>query len=318
MMQLEDLSVLALKAEEWVQGCTGPFSAFVFGRELGVMDPVSRDMILADLVDSKVIEPVGDKHGHYKLVRSECHRIDWLNASEEYAPLWLPLGLDKMVGLRGKNIVVVAGGNNAGKTLFALQVAHNNLRQNGGGYEHVWYFNSEMGPGELRNRLLGIDSRVESWAGLEPWERSSDFHAVIRPDGLNIVDYMEISDKFYLVADMIQRIHAALRNGIAIICLQKSPDKDVGRGGEFTLEKPRLALALSHHFGVNVCKITKCKCPRNGSNPQGQEMHYRIIDGSRVEVMREWTWLTSREKKLVLNGYEIAQAAKETSEGVPF
>ena len=80
--------------------------------------------------------------------------------------------------------------------------------------------------------------------GVDFREKSSNFSDIIMPDGLNIVDFYEISDKFWLIADDLKRIYDKLDKGIAIVCLQKSPGKSEGRGGDFGLEKPRLYLNM--------------------------------------------------------------------------
>lgn len=300
------------RAKEWLAvSCTGDFSGFVMGKELGIDTPGQLDLVLADLRDLGLIEATGGKHGVFNLVRHDCPAIDWQTATVDWYPIWLPFDLHRMCGLRAKNVVVVAGETNAGKTLFALEIAYHNLRQNGGQHDKVFYFNSEMGPDELRARLTGIADANGAWRGLEPYERASEFHAVVRPDGLNIVDYMEVSDKFYLVADMIQKIHAKLNDGVCFILLQKAKGKDSGRGGDFTTEKARLALALSYAHGVNVAKITKCKNPRNGENPQGMELDYKIMRGTGTQELTPWRYVNEKERKTLLANYEQQQIGKK-------
>ena len=40
---------------------------------------------------------------------------------------------------------------------------------------------------------------------------------LLDPDGINIIDYMKINDKFYRIGDCLERIHARLNRGIAVI-----------------------------------------------------------------------------------------------------
>lgn len=305
------LAFFVERAQEWLRDtCTGDFSGFLLGKELGIELPEQRAQVLYDLVSMGLIEAVRGKHGVYARVSNECREIAWRDAQESWYPLRLPLGLDKMCGVRPKNIIIVAGETNAGKTLFALQVAHDNLGQHGGEHTQISYFNSEMGPDELRSRLLRIDPVAGAWNGLDAFEREREFHAVVRPDGLNIVDYMEVSDKFYLVSDWIQKIHAKLTTGVCVICLQKAKGKDTARGGDFTLEKARLAIALSYSYGVNIAKIVKCKNPLNGAaNPQGQELDYRIVGGATVDCITNWRWVTEKDRKAILQGYEREQVS---------
>ena len=101
---------------------------------------------------------------------------------------------------------------------------------------------------------------MEDWKAIDFREKSSNFSDIIKPDGLNIVDFYEISDKFWLIADDLKRIYDKLNKGIAIVCLQKSPEKSEGRGGDFGLEKPRLYLNVdSHPPDGAVLTISKSK-----------------------------------------------------------
>lgn len=313
------MNVLAFhveRAKEWLHDtCTGDFSGYLLGKELGIDSVEMRDQVLADLTSLGLIEATRGKHGHYAKIKNDCPRIEWQTAQEDWYPLVLPFGLHRMCGVRQKNIIIVAGETNAGKTLFSLEIARDNLIQNGGQHRQVFYFNSEMGPDEMRARLLKLTPSAAGWDGLEAFERDREFHAVIRPDGLNIVDYMEVSDKFYLVSDWIQKIHNKLTTGVCIICLQKAKGKDTARGGDFTLEKARLALALSYAHGVNIAKVVKCKNPLNGdANPQGQELDYRIEQGSRCNALTPWRWVNEKERKQLLASYEQQQIAMKTTQ----
>lgn len=309
---MNELALYVEKSKEWLeQNCTGDFSGFLLGKELGVEDVETRNQVLFDLTSLGLIEPISGKHGIFAPVRSDCPKINWQTATQDWYSLLLPFGLHKMCGLRTRNVVIVAGEPNAGKTWFVLKIAHDNLRENGGKHASVHYFNSEMAGDELRARLMGIDPVRENWRGLDPRERNRDFHTVVEPDGLNIIDYMEVSDKFYLVADMIQRIHERLTTGVAIVCIQKQTGQDTGRGGSFSLEKCRLGLALSFAHGVNTCKLVKVKNPLDGGmNPQGQEIDYRLQGGSvAVPINPGWRWVDEKERKSLVMAAQQAQIA---------
>lgn len=299
---------LVERGRDWLAHCPGEFSAYVFGKELGISDTELRDEVISNLCAMGLIDHSGRRRGSYIIAQNDCPRIDWQTATDDWYPLWLPLGISELAGTRKKNIVIIAGETNAGKTAIVLNTVHKNLVPNGGRHEQVFYFNSEMGPDELRGRLLNIDRDTYHWYGLEPFERVKDFHQVIKPEGLNIIDFMEVTQDFSMVADWITKIHAKLTTGVAIICLQKKKDSDTGRGGEFTLEKCRLGLSLSYNHGVNACKIVKCKNPIGATNPQGQERDFEIIRGSEVKPISEWRWLTQNERKAKWKSYETRQS----------
>ena len=306
----ERLLALVERGKDWLATASGEFSDFTFARDQGIQDAELRDEVLANLRELGLIEPSGRKRGCYCTVADNCPRIDWQTATDDWFPLWLPLGIGELAGTRKKNIIVIAGETNAGKTAFVLNMAYKNLSKNHGKHRQVWYFNSEMGGDELRGRLLNIDRDVDHWDGFEPFERVRDFHQVIRPEGLNIIDYMEITQDFSLVADWITKIHSRLTTGVAVVCLQKKKTEDTGRGGEFTLEKCRLGLALSYNHGVNACKIVKCKNPVGVTNPQGQERDFEIVRGADISPVSEWRWMTAAERKAKWKSYETRQSLR--------
>src|SRR5208283_404970 len=109
-------------------------------------------------------------------------------------------------------------------------------------FHRIEYFSSEMGAEELKLRLSKFeDFPLKSWKFF-PRDRASKFADAISPDAINIIDYLEITKEFSEVGGMIKDIHDRLGKGIAIIAIQKKKGSETGRGGDFTLEKPRLAL----------------------------------------------------------------------------
>ncbi|BCS86837.1 DnaB-like helicase C-terminal domain-containing protein [Pseudodesulfovibrio sediminis] len=306
------LMELTERARRWVTDQPpGEFSAFIFGKELHLGEnPEIRDTVLRDLVIMGSIEPCGKKRGQYRAVQNECREMDWHNAETEYYPIWLPLELHTLAGVQRKNVVIVAGETNAGKTAFVMELIYRNLQVNGGAHSEIRLYNSEMGDGELRQRVMNLDNNVQSWDGFRPFERTSNFHQVIDPDGFNVIDYLEVSNEFYLVANWIQKIHAKLNKGIAIICIQKPKGKDTARGGEFSLEKSRLAISLFQNHGVHSCKIVKCKLPMGITNPQGMERDFYVERGRKIVSRSDWRYLTQKERDQLWTLYETDAAAK--------
>jgi hypothetical protein len=102
---------------------------------------------------------------------------------------------------------------------------------------------------------------------------------------LNIIDYLEIYENFYLVSKHLADIYKKLNGAVAIVALQKNPGQDDGRGGSFTREKPVLSLAVS----PGKVKITKLKEWREDiGNPNGMEYNFKLIDGCRFKKEQGW------------------------------
>ena len=65
-----------------------------------------------------------------------------------------------------------------------------------------------MAPTELKIRIMGFEDIDHNlWKGCKFWERANSFSDVIRPDTINIIDYLELDDVFYKVAGILREIH---------------------------------------------------------------------------------------------------------------
>jgi hypothetical protein len=273
---------LTKEIREWCLSSSGDFlSSFVL-KELGLSSRVLMKQaynVLARLCDEGLIEKASGKRGHYRTVNKDLDGIDWLNASDACLEISWPFAIESLVQTNEGNIIVVAGAPNSGKTAFAINTVSLNQHRH-----DVHYFSSEMGASELRKRLLLFDDvPIDGWR-FHPWERSSDFPDVIRPDGLNIIDYLEIHDNFYLVGQMIKHIHDKLKRGVAVVCLQKNPGQDAGLGGQRSLEKARLAIALDN----GQCRIIKAKNWATQENPNGLIQDFKLVDGCKFIPTGQW------------------------------
>ncbi len=208
---------------------------------------------------------------------SNASEIDWLNAKPDnfYEISW-PLGIHEWVNIFPKNIAVIGGASNSGKTAMLLNTAYLNRLNH-----QVKYFSSEMGPEELRLRLQLFGRPLDDWRFIKFYDRSSDFSEVIDPDALNIIDYLEINDNFYQIAQQIKDIYDRLKSGIAVIAIQKKAGVDYARGGEFSLEKARLYIALDY----NVAKIVKGKNWGSHGNPKDVLFQFNLNRGCNFELV---------------------------------
>lgn len=307
----EALMVAVERAKQWVRCTDGlAFNAKAMGDECGCEHSDLRNQVVNELLALAVIERAGDRHNWYRAVKADLVEMDWLNASEDPYPLAMPLELNEQAIVSPGNVIVVAGETNAGKTAFVLNLIAANLSAGGGAHDEVYLFNSEMGPTEMRGRLLNMQA-AERWTGLRVYARSRDFHHVVRADGLNVIDYLENLDDFYLVGKRIEEIHNALGHGVAVVCLQKKKGSDYARGGEFSLEKARLGLSLSYDGFVNTCKITKCKAPAGWTNPDGKERDFRLERGASIIGLTPWEYVTADERKRRTSSYMLDKRKQE-------
>jgi len=127
------------------------------------------------------------------------------------------------------NIIIVAGGKSSGKTAFLLNTVKLNQAQH-----EIVYLNSEMGDTEFRICLeLFEGMKLTDWK-FKAYHRMGNFEDLVTDERkIFIIDFLEVTTDFWKVAQYIQRIHRKLKEGIAIIALQKSDSKEAGRGGGF-------------------------------------------------------------------------------------
>lgn len=127
---------------------------------------------------------------------------------------------------------------------------------------------------------------IEDWK-FEALERSSDFQDVIRPDCINIIDYLEMTDELYLVNRYLTDIGHKIGTGLAIVALQKKQGAQFGRGQEFGLEKPKLYLSMDK----GKLTIVKGKSwAQSKVDPHGLSVTFKVIGGCQFQVTRDWDW----------------------------
>jgi len=250
-------------------------------------DKKNLNKILTRFCERGILQKHGDRNGTWRRVESDIEIIDWKNAVTDEYPIDFPLSIGNLVKLYPGNIAVLAGATNTGKTTFMLELIRLNQKRH-----KIIYMNSEMGASELKLRLEMFHDvcPVDKW-DFTAIERSDKFADAIEPDALNIIDFMEIYDEFWKLGGWIRDIHKKLKNGIAFIAIQKQSStkkeqRDYGRGGELTLEKPRLYMAMDR----GRIKIVKAKIWRDHNrNPNGLSRNFSIVSGWKFIPKDEWS-----------------------------
>jgi len=279
---------LTADVREWVSITWGNFS--ITDALQGITSITSADrpkitVIMSRLVSEGIIERVPGKNGIYRKVEAVCDPIDFASAETESVDLWLPFNLHQLVEIMPGNIILLAGSPNSGKTGLLLNI----LRANQNNFE-CHYFNSEMGPSELKKRLMLFDDMpLSSWK-FRAWERSSNFGDVIRPGKgkLNLIDFLEIFDNFYEIGGKLAEIHDKLKGAVAVVALQKNIGSDTGLGGGRSLEKPRLYLSMES----GSLRIIKAKNWKSAENPNGKQLNFKVVSGCKFIQTRGWHYPT--------------------------
>jgi hypothetical protein len=341
------------RIEEFIEEIDGVFTNGDVDAELGIKtkeEKTNRRKALSRLVKDGKIKRYGQKSGTYRKVKQELNYMNIFDAKVQNVFLPLPLGLSEMVAPMPKNIIVCAGASNAGKTTFSMDLAHKILNykakeikstrtfemfaisrtegkplsvlineQINGKSEpiNVLYFTSEMGTQEFNFKANLFEGGINSWRhkNLKVIDQMDCFSDAIDPNGINIIDYLEMHDKFWLVGEDIRAIHDKLGNGIAFINIQKADHKTVGKGGSTTKEKARLYITLDNNedYGF-TCKIEKCKIPLNPAhNPNNKTIDFQIKNGSIIEPISEWRYIKGQKHREKINKeYEEEQQDNRT------
>ncbi len=242
----------------------------------------------------KSIQKVGSKDGVYSKIDQKMEFLDFDDRPLVPYPVELPLRLGDLVTTMTGNIILVAGEYNSGKTTFlmnCLQINRNKLP--------IRYLSSEMDSDEFKLRFRGYGLPMDFWKPDDMLDyvklkKYNDYHLCLKPDGLNIIDYLEFKESDYtLGAEILKSIHDALGGGICIVGIQKKEGIRLPRSGDMVLEKPRLAIALSKEGGekdIIIAEILKGKNVRMGKC-DGKKAKYEILDlGSRFKEINSWCY----------------------------
>jgi len=288
-----DNVILEKKIKEWVTAGEGDFSTGDIDREFDLIEAdekAFRYKVLELMVSFGHIQRVGTRRGWYRRVDRSLNIIDWRGADTKEFDIKLPFSLHEQVRIFPKSLIVISGEKNTGKTAFSLNLVK--LNQNRG--LPIYYFSSEMLGPEMKVRLQAFKDVPEADWNFTPAHRTENFADVIQPDAINIIDFFEIHDKFWLVGKHMTEIFNRLESGVAIVCVQKSDSSEHGRGGTFLNEKPRLTINLCKRYNEKAeldgatMQITNCKFPRAPYNPNGMMVDYHTYNGSELKPISGW------------------------------
>jgi hypothetical protein len=241
-------------------------------------------IILRRLLEEGYLEKDGKQNGKWRRIETDETVLDIFSEKGKALNVWLPFGINNLCHLYPKNIMVIAGVSGTGKTSILLNMAMQNVKSN-----KVYYFSSEMGEYELQSRLEKFECGKEAFREIRFVDRCEKFADVIRPNDINIIDYVEIYEEHYKMGLILKNIYDKLENGIAIVAIQKDPKKDFGVGGNVTREKARLYLNLDKSDNGSLVKIVKGKnWAKEGVNPDGMMLNYHIFQGAKLEPITEW------------------------------
>jgi len=240
--------------------------------------------IMHRFVKEGYVERHPNKNGVYRRIDSDIEFMDFANADvNNTVNLTLPLGLHSKTKLFPKGVIVVAGVSGMGKTLFAF----NTIAENMGRFP-IFYFNSEMGPEALKQKLSNFPIPIEDWAKNMKVVDQWDFYNIadkIQPDAFNVIDYLEPEgEKAFNIHGVISAIIRKLHKGTALITIQKKPGATMGTGGVYSVKAATLALALDW----GKIEIVKNRFREADPLPSLTKINFEVHQGYKFENLSYW------------------------------
>ena len=274
---------LVTEIKDWVASSKGIFLSSEMSKALQIYDKDAlKEMarILDRLSKEGYIERYGKRSGVFRKIERDYREMDWLNAKIIPINLSYPLGLANIFVTYAKNIIVVAGVKDSGKTAFFLDFIKRNHKS-----FKINYFTNEMGDEELAMRIRRHkDIMVEQW-NFKAYEMGGAWEDIIEPDAITIVDYIEINENFWEIGETIKKMHEKLNKGILLLGLQKGYGQLLGRGKEFSLQRPRLYVTLEGGIATIISAKNRIE---GGPNVVGWQCEYDIIDGWKIVSKSPW------------------------------
>jgi len=219
--------------------------------------------------------------GLYRRLELDRKPVDLTRKEATYWDLKWPFGLEDVVRIPTKGIIILAGEKDAGKTAFLSNFVALNMNK------HVIdYWTSEIIGDDITERYYAIDPSLPDPLPFNAWERYANYADVIEPDHINVIDYLDTNSDYILVADEINKIFEKLDKGIAVIAMQKPLpsvtyikgqkkviQRDMAYGGTPTAKRACLYLSLSQGH-IKIVFVKKRANPR--IDPRNMQWTFNI------------------------------------------
>lgn len=276
--------------DEWIP-YTDNFTSTDIDREFNIRTRTAKQYrwrILEDYVKQGILEKEGK---HYRHRKTTAEQVNWQEVDTDTTiDLNWPFALEQYIKVFPKSTIIVAGVPGTGKTAFFYNLIMQNMDHPLG----ITLFSNDMGAEEMQERFVNFETPIPSPPPWDTYERYDNFGDVIKPDGINIIDYLSVHDNFFLIGKEINHIDRKLRNGIAIIGIQKNPQHDLGLGGVYSLTKAKIYLTMDRKLNaednesMGWMTIKKARARANKAiNPVGLTFTYKLVNGCKFLYQRE-------------------------------
>jgi hypothetical protein len=272
--------------DKWLRLHKGEtFDLDVICRQMEIKDSEKRNLITIKLAYEVKQGKLEKSNRIYRYIDNTTKYINWLNNNEtETLKITWPYGIEDQThfGFDGHavispgDVIGIAGVTNTGKTTWATNFLWCNMDD-----YPCTLMGNEYTAGKFKRRI----QPMLAWANplkddgvpkFELIDRRSNWKDIIRPNGINIVDWIDPRSggfEFYDINMIIEGMQSKLDRGILMFVLQKDPNKDTGTGGQSSEHLSSLYLTMD--FG----KMTVRKCKEwNGHDPNREMYGFTIVN----------------------------------------
>jgi len=284
--------------DEWLSLCDDQFTTRDIWYQYNIKTREAKHYltrILQKKIDDGQLIKIGKE---YRVVDREIQEMDWQGASDESMPILWPMEIHQWIRVYPCSTIVVAGSPGTGKTAFLYEFL---LRNQTTYANKMVLFTNDMGAEEMKQRFANFEElyniKVPSPPPWKTFPRFDRFEDVVWPDGINVIDYLKVTDSFWLVGKQIDAIQKKLKTGIAVIGIQKKEGQEVGIGGVHGTMTPKTYFKLDKispysneaEQGKYSARLTiqKARGGRDESiNPVGMSWRYSLVKGAKFRYMK--------------------------------
>jgi hypothetical protein len=242
--------------------------------------------------ENPLTEKDGTKNGAYRRILNTERKMNLSNVAIEEVDIVLPLHIEKKTKIFKKYIITVAGVTGTGKTSFALNFIRDNMHKH-----NIYYMNQEMHEVSLTFKLeqFPFPQKASDWP-FTPLTDIDDYSTSIRPDDINIIDYLEApTSEFFKIGERIRSIERKLKSGIALILLQRKTNNVWGEGGEFSAR----ASSLYVNMDWGSIEVVKNRFREGDQFPGFNKRSFTIEHGV---IKAQGGWFKSEKEPVIQKG----------------
>ncbi len=268
--------------DEWLTFHKGErFDLDTICRHLDIKTREDRQSVAKKLWREVKTENLKKSDRLYSFIDRTYKLIDWTNAIDGgVLPFEWPVGGDgtkfpiaEHISLSEGDLLVLAGVSNMGKTALILNILWANMDR-----MQCTLMGNEYEASKFKRRV----SRM-TWANprkpdgkpkFDLIERFDAWEDIIRPDHLNLIDWISLGDNFYQIGKILEGIKSKITTGAVVAAIQKDAQKSLGMGGGFSQHLSSVYLSIDFER-LTVVKAKEWK----GQNPNGKVYGFKIVEG---------------------------------------